>query len=68
MDQILYGPLKEIFEQPGDFFCVEDNSLVHGKTDIRNNYRIYNAVRLECHINSINWPPYSPDLNLIENI
>jgi transposase len=25
-------------------------------------------VRIECHINSIWWPPYSPDLNPIENI
>ena len=60
--------LKEIFEQPGDFFCVEDNSKVHGKTDTRQNHGICNAVRLECHIYSIDWPPCSPNLNPIENI
>jgi transposase len=67
-DQILRGPLKEIFEQPGDFFCVEDNSNVHGKKDTAANHGFCNAVRLECHIYSINWPPSSPDLNPIENI
>ena len=25
-------------------------------------------MRVECHINSIRWPPCSPDLNPIENI
>ena len=29
---------------------------------------LYNAVRIECHINSIDWPPGSPDLNPIENM
>lgn len=52
-EQVLKGPLKEIFELPGDFFCVEDNSKVHGKTDTAKNHGLYNAVRLECHIYSI---------------
>jgi hypothetical protein len=51
-----------------DSFYVEDNSQVHGKKDTKKNYGLCNAVRLECHINSIDWPPSSPDLNLIENI
>jgi transposase len=67
-EQILQGPLKELFEEPGDFFCVEDNSRVHGKTDTKGNKGLCNAVRVECYINSINWPPGSPDLNPIENI
>jgi hypothetical protein len=52
-DQILRGSLKEIFEQPGDFFCVEDNRPVHGKSDTKKNHGICNGVRLECHIYSI---------------
>jgi hypothetical protein len=69
-EQILQGPLKELFEQPGysDFFCVEDNSRVHGKSDTQANKGFCNAVRVECHIKSIVWPPCSPDLNPIENI
>ena len=45
-DQILRGPLKEKIEQPGDFFCVEDNSKVHGKRDTRQSRGFCNAVRL----------------------
>jgi transposase len=67
-EQILQGPLKELFDKPGDFFCVEDNSKVHGKSDTKRNGGLCNAVRVECHINSIEWPPSSPDLNPIENI
>lgn len=48
-DQILRGPLKEIFEQPGDFFGVEDNSNVHRKKDTPQNHGLCNAIRLECH-------------------
>ena len=47
---------------------MEDNSKVHGKTDTRQNHGICNAVRLECHIYSIDWPPCSPNFNPIENI
>ena len=47
---------------------MEDNSNVHGKKDTTRNHGLCNAVRLECYIYSINWPPYSPDLNPIENI
>jgi hypothetical protein len=67
-EQILQGPLKELFEQPGDFFYVEDNSRVHGKLDITRNKGLCNIVRVECYINSIDWPPGSPDLNPIENL
>jgi hypothetical protein len=51
-EQILKGPLREIFEQPGDFFCIEDNSNVYGKTDTKKNRGLCNAVRLECYIYS----------------
>ncbi len=44
-EQILRGPLKEIFEQPEDFFCVEDNSRVYGKVDTKRNRGVCNAVR-----------------------
>jgi hypothetical protein len=62
--------MKEIFEPPvhSDFFCVEDNSTVRGKVNTKRNGGLCNAVRLECYIESINWPPSSPDLNPIENI
>ncbi len=46
--QIFRRPLKELFSQPGDFFCVEDNSKVHGKSNTRKNRGLCNAVRLEC--------------------
>jgi transposase len=58
----------EVFKQPGDYFYVEDNSNIHGKSDTKKNKGLCNVVRLECYINSINWPPCSPDLNPIENI
>jgi hypothetical protein len=37
-DQILRGQ---------DFFCVEDNSKVHGKSDTKRNKGLCNATRLE---------------------
>ena len=56
-NQILRGLLKKIFEQPGDIFCVEDNNKVHEKIDTWQNHGICDAVRLECHVYSIDWPP-----------
>lgn len=50
-----------------EFFCVEDNSKVHGKKTTAKNKGLYNRARLECWIYSINWPPKSPDLNPIEH-
>ena len=67
-NQILRGPLEEIFEQPGDIFCVENNSNVQGKVDTSRNHVFCNAVRVECNSHSIEWPPCSPNLNPIENI
>ncbi|RFU30485.1 hypothetical protein B7463_g5848, partial [Scytalidium lignicola] len=73
--QILQGLLKEIFEDlekgyktPGTYWCVEDNSRMHGKKDTVRNKGICNGIRIKCHIKSIDWPPQSPDLNPIENI
>ena len=50
------------------YFVVEDRSKVYGKKDIKENKGLYNKARVECFIYSINWPPYSPDLNLIKNV
>lgn len=47
---------------------MENNSRVHGKVNTTRNHSLCNAVRVEYHINSIEWPPCSPDLNPIENI
>jgi DDE superfamily endonuclease len=50
-----------------EFFCVEDNSKVHGKKATKLNEGLCNKARLECGIYSIDWPPKSPDLNPIEH-
>jgi hypothetical protein len=51
-----------------DYFVVEDNSRVHGKVDTKRNRGLCNQARVECFIYSIDWPPFSPDLNPIENV
>ena len=51
-----------------EFFCVEDGSRAHGRKDTRKNGGICNKARLECHIDSLDWPPQSSDLNPIENV
>ena len=51
-----------------DFFYIEDNSPVHGKKRTRQNRDLYTKIRVEYFIYSIDWPPKSPDLNLIKNI
>ena len=51
-----------------DYFVVEDGSKVHGKKDTKRNKGLCNKARVECYINSIDWPPSSPDLNPIENV
>jgi hypothetical protein len=51
-----------------DYFCVEDNSRIHGKKTTIRNHGLCNQARLECCIHSIDWPPKSPDLKTIENI
>jgi hypothetical protein len=50
------------------YFVIEDGSKVHGKKDIKENKGLYNKARVKCFIYSINWPPYSPNLNPIENV
>jgi hypothetical protein len=75
----LQGLLRDICKERngryiGDFctgetyFVVEDKSKVHGKKDTKNNKGLYNKAWVECFIYSISWPPYSPDLNPIENV
>lgn len=51
-----------------DYFVVKDGSRVYGKKDIKKNQGLCNKARVEYFIYSINWPPSSPDLNLIKNI
>lgn len=58
---------KETLEQhispihkPGDMFQ-QDNALIHKATDTK-------IIFKENWIWVIGWPPYSPDLNLIENV
>jgi hypothetical protein len=71
--QILRGELaniaraKKMGKGHSEFFCVEDNSKVHGKKTTRGNKGLCNAARLECGIYSIDWPAKSPDLNPIEH-
>ena len=50
------------------FFCVENGSRVYSKKDTIRNKGLCNKARVECYINSIDWPPSSPDLNPIENV
>lgn len=68
--QILRGVLGDICKERRGlgFFCVEDGSKVHGKTNTRRNRGLCNQARVECCIISIDWPPSSPDLNPIENV
>jgi hypothetical protein len=71
--QILHGELariagkKKMGPKSSEFFCVEDNSRVHGKKTTRRNQGLCNKARLEFGIYSIDWPPKSPDLNPIEH-
>ena len=70
-EQILRGPLQGIFAERHSqgFFCVEDGSKVHGFKDTKYNGGLCNAIRIECHIRTLlDWPPFSPDLNPIENV
>ena len=46
-------------------FLVEDNAPVHGKKGLRT---LANIARRDLDILSINWPPGSPDMNIIENV
>jgi transposase len=60
--------IKKMGTGKSDFFCVEDNSRVHGKKTTPRNHGLCNRARVECNIHSIEWPPKSPDLNPIENV
>ena len=63
-DQILLRPLQqfqeEAFESIDIPVVMEDNAPVHKKVCI--------PVRTELGMQILDWPPNSPDLNLIENI
>jgi len=48
----LFGPIPWIFQQ--------DNAPIH-------NSRVVKSFILSQNVNIITWPPYSPDLNVIEN-
>ena len=63
-DQILLEPLHQFWEKAFEHFdtpiVMEDNTLVHKKVCI--------PVREDFRMQTLNWPPNSPDLNPIENI
>jgi len=63
-DQILLGPLRQFWEEAFEHFetpiVMEDNAPVHKKVCI--------PARKELGMQTLNWPPNSPDLNPIENI
>ena len=44
-----------------DTFVIEDNAPVHSR-------KVTQATRAKYSINSIDWPPVSPDFNPIENV
>ena len=54
--QILRGELiniaraKKIGKRRSEFFCVKDNSKVHGKKTTKGNKGLCNSARLECEI------------------
>lgn len=41
---------------------------MHRKKDTLRNKGLYSKARVECYIKLIDWPPSSPNLNLIENV
>ncbi|KAF5700393.1 transposable element tc3 transposase [Fusarium mundagurra] len=56
----LYSFILPWFLQPGDIF-MHDNASVHTA-------RIVKALLQELEVDLMDWPPYSPDLNPIENL
>ena len=67
--QVLREHLGPIFlkaqEDDPCVFIVEDNAPIHGK---RTPTSAANRVRQEMDLYSIDWPPSSPDMNVIENV
>ena len=56
----LYSVILPWFLQPGDIF-MHDNASVHTA-------RVVKALLEELQVQLMIWPPYSPDLNPIENL
>jgi hypothetical protein len=56
----LYTDFLPTIVRPGNIF-IHDGALVHTA-------RIVQAILQEIGVKVIDWPPYSPNLNLIENL
>ena len=68
-DQIMRPHLGPLFSKAQEndpcVFVIEDNAPVHGK---KGGTSLCNKIRMDLDIYSIDWPPSSPDMNVIENI
>jgi hypothetical protein len=78
-DQILRGLLGDIcqdkhiqsirsFYIDHNYFVIKDRTRVYRKKDTPQNKGLCNKAQVECFIYSIDWPPFSLDLNPIKNI
>jgi transposase len=68
-NQVLERHLGPLFlraqEDDPCVFIIEDNAPIHGK---RGAGSLCNRIWIEMDLHSIDWPPSSPDMNIIENV